>query len=149
MPGFDRSYTVATLEVPPKVFELIRDKLVEAGYGRHYIEGQSLDLSGVALVPSDKADETPWHLSRSSAVAVGDHEFMPIETAPKGVKVQLLTEGHIATHGFWLGPMKTPGMKGWYPIPGIPAAWKSQPHDPRSRTEKGDEPWAGQPDLAS
>lgn len=126
--GFRRSYTVTTLEIPPKVFDLIKAKLEEAGYGRAYMAGEALDLSGVALVPSEKADEASWHLSKDKGAAVGDHEFLPIETCPKGVKVQLLNTSHSATVGQWDG--KYSGFKGWYPVPGIPAAWKD--HHPET-----------------
>jgi hypothetical protein len=139
--------TVATLEVPPKVFELIRDKLLAAGYT--HANGPFLDLSGVALVPSEKADETPWHLGRNSSVAVAEHNFLPITDAtPRGVKVQLLTQHHVACYGPYYDLRRTPGIKGWYPVPGIPPEWKSKPPPYIGDTDKGD--WLNdRPDLAS
>lgn len=57
------------------------------------------------------------HLNSSRTVAVGDHEFLPMADCPRGVKVQLLTPGHVAVYGVWDGKGS---YLGWYPVPKIP-----------------------------
>jgi len=57
------------------------------------------------------------HLNANRTVAVGDHEFLPMAGCPRGVKVQLLTQGHVAVYGVWDGKEL---YLGWYPVPKIP-----------------------------
>ncbi|MCH8807441.1 MAG: hypothetical protein IH986_15340 [Planctomycetes bacterium] len=54
------THTFATLEVPKDVYDLIRSRLLAAGYG-HTIEtgsiGEWIDLEGVALQAEPEAKE--------------------------------------------------------------------------------------------
>lgn len=53
----------------------------------------------------------------SSGVAVDqDYYWRPIETCPRGVKVQLLGKGGVAHYGYYTGPRDT-FWTDWAPLP--------------------------------
>jgi hypothetical protein len=109
------TYTVATMEVPHDVFNLIASKLRDAGYDHAFMDETTVDLSGVALVPSDQA--APWHLSKDRNVAVGETHYRAMDSCPKNVKCVLLGPGRVACIGSWDGKEK---LMGWAPLPMVP-----------------------------
>ena len=55
-------------------------------------------------------------LNTEKSVAVAtDYFWQPIDTCPRGVKVQLLGKGGVATYGIWNG--KEPFYTHWAPLP--------------------------------
>jgi hypothetical protein len=57
-------------------------------------------------------------LNSDKTVAVSmSWEWQPMETCPRGVKVQLLTEHGVAIYGVYRGG---PGHLGWAPVPRRP-----------------------------
>ena len=61
-----------------------------------------------------------WKLTRQKDAAVDLHyEWQPLDTAPLGVKVQLLTIGRIAVHGK-LDNKNRGSFLAWAPCPRIP-----------------------------
>jgi len=60
--------------------------------------------------------ESSPSLSNSQPVKVDpSYKWQPIESCPKGVKVQLLTKGGVAVHGHWTGNKEH--YIGWTPVP--------------------------------
>lgn len=87
----------------------------DAGFAgtRWHMSGEELAL----LLNRVEDRRCSHHLNASRTVAVGDHEFLPMADCPRGVKVQLLTPGHVAVYGVWDGREL---YLGWYPVPKIP-----------------------------
>ena len=57
---------------------------------------------------------------KNNEVAVDqNYEWLPMETCPRGVKVQLLSRGRIACYGHYTGT-KDRGWLAWAPLPSIP-----------------------------
>jgi hypothetical protein len=112
------TYTVATMEVPPEVFNLIASKLRDAGYGHAFMDAHCIDLSGVALVPSEDAE--PWRLSKDGAAMVGSHVFRPIEGSGlrKGMKCLLLGPGKTAVLAHYDGDAQ---WTHYFELPDVPA----------------------------
>ena len=55
-------------------------------------------------------------INSTSTVAVAvDYYWLPIDTCPNGVKVQLLGKGGVAVYGTWNG--KDPFYTHWAPVP--------------------------------
>lgn len=60
-----------------------------------------------------------YKVSNEKAVAVAtDYYWLPMDTCPQGVKVQLLGQGGVATYGEWNG--KATFWQGWAPLPKKP-----------------------------
>lgn len=66
---------------------------------------------------------TPPAQLDSTAIAAVDkgYSFIPIATAPRGAKVQLLGRGGVAVYGIYDG---NPFWIGWAPVPCIPKELK-------------------------
>jgi hypothetical protein len=111
------TYTVATMEVPPEVFTLIATKLKDAGYGHAFMDEKMVDLSGVALVPSEDAE--PWRLSKDGEALVGRHLFKPIAGSglTKGKKCLLLGPGRTASLGIYDGDAQ---WTHYFELPDVP-----------------------------
>lgn len=62
--------------------------------------------------------QTLWHINNDRTAAVSDvQSWLPIDSeTPKGVKIQLLTSGGVATYGHYHGEKF---WKGWAPLPKI------------------------------
>ncbi len=76
-----------------------------------------VEASSPGLIDTlDPVPEAMYHLNRNKSVAVDpNNRFMSMSTCPRGVKVQLLWPGKIATYGTWDG--QDTQWLGWYPVP--------------------------------
>lgn len=63
------------------------------------------------------------HISTNGVAVDQDYFWQPMETCPRGVKVQLLGEGGVAVYGTYDG--KT-AWQGWAPLPKKPVAQATQ-----------------------
>ena len=60
-----------------------------------------------------------YYINNDKTVAIAnDHYLQPMDTCPRGVKVQLLTTGGVLVYGTWNGRDK--GYTSWYPLPKQP-----------------------------
>jgi hypothetical protein len=115
MTAMRTTYTVATLDVPRDVYDAIKDRLKAAGYSHTFMEPDAIDLSGVAIVPSDSEN---WHLSKDGAALVGKHVFKKIEPGmPRGKKCLLLGPGRVATLAFYDGDIQ---WTHYFEMPDVP-----------------------------
>jgi hypothetical protein len=110
------SYTVATLEVPQAFFEFIATKLIDAGYGHAFMDPETIDMSGVALVPNPNLPEAEWRPSKDSKAMVSKYKFLPPAPEHKGMKCILQGPGDVPTIAIYDGD---PQWKGVFPLPDL------------------------------
>lgn len=61
-------------------------------------------------------EESSIRINNSKVAVDQDYYWLPMETCPRGVKVQLLNEGNVAIYGVYNG---TGNWNGWAPLPKI------------------------------
>lgn len=60
---------------------------------------------------------TDIHISRNAVAIDREYEWQPMDTCPRGVKIQLLGAGGVAVYGTYNGH---PFWLGWAPVPSRP-----------------------------
>ena len=110
--------------LPSYVFYSIKNALLGGTHHLHLLDYNSKNLPCVDLkdLSLPRGEGASFHINASKTVAVGNHEWLDMDSCPRGVKVLLLGLGNSATVGSWNG--KEVFWKGWYPIPKIPASMK-------------------------
>lgn len=124
------TYTVATLEVSASAYNEIADKLRAAGYDQCFDEAGMIDMTHIGLVKAAESDDSKElqvlaeygsdrHGSKirqgdSMPYAVSNDLYWRYDSAPRGVKLFLLSVGGVAIAP---GPWRDgAGFIGWHEL---------------------------------